>query len=347
MNIDEIIKLSKRIDSFGSIKLNAKYTPILDHFFDQDQFKTDSKFENSFSYNNYGVNSSTSVLWGITIKREHLIEPNILIDTAYYQIICGTLTVFQNQTLIKNFLNMIFKYSFSPSTNQVSSLLFENYIPKQGNHMQILHIPVSSIDNTGCARDIARHIADEYISRRRYSVMVFGIFNPLINYPIAGFPRIDPAIIALNTIRNLAYHINCYFLSLNMGGHIWSNLDLKNNIIPSQTSYVIPSICIYSNVIDTYQDAINGNSEDGFNKQVLCNKLDELEQTEGMLSIFACYCANSQELDEVAKQMDTPDISIKSFYREGRVDSELTIINPTHMKFQDKCSKKMIELKQL
>lgn len=315
MNIEEVIKLSNRIDSRGSIKLPPIYTPILDWFLKQ--YQDSNTLSEGFYYNDDGVNSPSSVVWGITIKKTNSVksnQTNLIENDNSYEIICGFLYMQRNQLLIRKFLKQAFDHCYKSDIYK-NLTLFENY---DNSGMNTISVPFQH-RNSEFIATVARIIVAQYQNERKYSIIVFESSESSV-------------------INQLAYHINYILLKLEMGGHIFANLDLRN-YVPTELSYEVPSICVYSNILEVYQDALNCKTID---KKVLCNQLDQLNQTEGAISLFSCYCADKVALDKLSDKWDTPDLSIKSFYRIGRVDNELTI-NSNTMILYNKVNNKSVD----
>lgn len=308
MNHLEVIRLSRQIDSNGSIMLSSRYTQFLDLYL-ADLNSDDTK---GYLYNGREV-TPASHNWAsfgtlLIVKKQ-----------GCYHLIVG---FFGGSWLIEAFLTTVFEYGFS--CNQTTRFLWALTMTKDDNNNTgatwVQKPCVDKLYYTAPLARVSQAIVDRFMQNKKYSIMVFNANS--------------------TEKQSLPFYIQLALMSYyNRAGYIWLNINLtRGNFnltdeVLSGVSMNLPSIATYTNILESYQDALTADRTTlkGFeryskNKQTLTSAFDKMGDTEGAISIVFCDCADSRALDKLTKMSNTNGVEIESFYRKGRIDGELTFI---------------------
>lgn len=299
MNHSGVISLAQSIDTYGSIVLSQEYTPFIDAYLNHS--KNDPNDINYFIQ--HGLNATFSTSFGISIiKKDNM-----------YSLVGGRFI--KTNKLVNLFLQKVFEHCYKACYVYINTLRYDKNLSIDVELST--HFP----DKTSYVLRFAEKVYELYCANKKYSLMVFNASD--------------------KKKEKILLYIQSVLLMNNKGATIWDNVDLTKpnfdlrDCVIKRVSSDVPSIGIYHNILDVYRDAIEEKDQDvlrhSINKVTLCATFDKLGDTAGCISILFCDCTK-EELNQKAKKWNEEykNVSIESFYRDGRVNGEVSFDNPKH-----------------
>lgn len=301
MDHQEVIKLSKKVDTNGSIILSSRYTPILDLYFEEvtsEDEDSGSSSSSSSSHQNHTYNSGSNSNGGTAQQggqkrgQTAVVNQNqnsyqsyasysfdgntIKVGSAWvpfrtlqitrvqgcYQLVVG---FFGGGRLISEFLEKALKYSFTEPHLVLFSHTHQNSQSViQNNNLNNRYKKAPNNKSMLEAWTPSYHL--EKLSNvtplARVAQLIVDRFMMFKRYPVMVF-NADP-----QTKKLLPHYVQYVLLSqYKKAGHLWLDIDLRDtnldlvNDVLSEVSMDLPSIATYRNMLDVYKDAMAGSAK--------------------------------------------------------------------------------------
>ena len=234
-----------------------------------------------FTYNSLGYNGLISYLYGITIT-DH--EGGFLIQPKL------NLGFIRYLNLVRQFLDEVISHFTRFTDKHYVFTIDKNFNTKHS---------IVSIDGNSLMAHLATLLYATY-------------FNTKGGISLMVYCGSEGSKIKDSSILELINQLMCIFSSNYMCGFVYSGLQITNpnhHILFNDQS---PSICLYDDIAPVLNDI--------YNKDIVCQKLDEYERSRGMINIIRC---NSNSRADTIEQM--PDKAMISCLRNGRINGDIRL----------------------